>query len=254
MLKRYCQITFTDAQISAMTDGTDPDGIRKLHDIIAFSTNEAMKTYYKNSPEAYTSLMAWLAKYPVADRVFRIIFPFPRMLINSTIAALDYSPVGLGKGIYNLLAGNPTKSGLFTGIEVSRQISKGAVGSFGMALGIILGALGVIRIDDEEDYLGPQLYLGDIRINLSELSPATIPFMTGAMITVPGAIGFGDRLSATGSLFLESIFIGDLMSMFGRDKKGLDIATYPVQQFANQLIPSIFKHLAKLIDPSRKRH
>jgi hypothetical protein len=247
---------------SSIELSNDSEIIAKFEDLVAYVAQDTMLTYYRSSPKIYKKIMVALQDHPMAAALISMVVPFPRMLINVTLTAVAYSPLGFIGALNTYLKGKDVNSP-FTRLAVSKRLGKATTGTLAYAIGAILAALGMIALREDEEYLGPQLILFDkIALNLNDLSPAVLPLTVGAVMCIETyedrKRGTSEKLSISDSLkqmataFLDSIFIGELTSIFGGNKSALEILTYPIEQYAYQMIPAMFKTLAKTIDPHAK--
>jgi hypothetical protein len=244
---------FTDAEIQSITDGkASTETTIKLNDMIEYSTEQALKTYLRSTPAAYKTLMKFLEGHPVAKTVFSIICPFPRMLLNTISTGLSYSPVGFIKGLMTLR----TDSTAFRNITANTQFTKAMTGTVAMAIGAALAGCGLIKLDDDDEYAGPQLILfNTFRISLEDFSPASIPLLVGASLTSGTQEGgFWNGLTTAMDTLLDATIFGELTSVFGGNKTGTDIIANTFTSMVTQFIPSIVRAVAKTIDPYKKNY
>lgn len=117
------------------------------------------------------------------------ILPFRKTPANILARGLEYSPLGLVKGLSYDLA--QVRWGNMTGAEAIDNISAGLTGTGLLALGVYLAAQGLLRGkgsgDDKEKELeklqGHQDYaleLGDVSVTLDWLAPEALPLFIGA--------------------------------------------------------------------------
>ena len=130
----FVKKSFTDslANIAAANKITRADQITA--DMIAQATQDAMKATYKDG-NAWTQLFSSIHKL---GGVGEVVMPFTKTPANMVARSLDYSPVGLAKGVKDFYTkgGNPA--------EYIDEIAKGLTGSAGMALGAALYKSGVL--------------------------------------------------------------------------------------------------------------
>jgi hypothetical protein len=244
---------FTDAEIQSINDGkANAETNIKLNDMIEYSTEQALQTYLRSTPAAYKTLMKFLEGHPVAKTIFSVICPFPRMLLNTISTGLSYSPVGFIKGLMTL----KTDSTAFRNITANTQFSKAMTGTAVMAIGAALAGCGLIKIDDDDEYAGPQLILfNTFRISLEDFSPASIPLLVGASLTNGTQDGgFWNGLTTAMDTLLDATIFGELTSVFGGNKTGTDIIANTFTSMVTQFIPSIMRNVAKTIDPYKKNY
>ena len=254
MRKRMIEITeklvsdnFSSTEIANIE--TDLNVKKKFDDIVEYSRLEATKIYLRSMPKLYRTIMSALDKYPVAKVITSIIIPFPRMLINTTMTALAYSPFGLIKAGLTLARDQSA----FRNITAAKQLGRAVVGTTGIVLGAILASLGLLAIDDDDEYAGPQLVLfGKFSMSLENLSPASLPFIVGASMASDSTAGVWDTLLIGGNALFDATFIGELINSFGGNKEPVDIISNTFASFVTQFIPSFIRRAAQVIDPYQK--
>lgn len=140
-------------------------------------------------------------------------------------------------------------SDLFGQAKALELISTGAVGTGAIILGIIFNALfNVFDIDDDEDYLGPIIKLGPLKISLDSLSPASAGFTIGALLVSDRANKFDDMWEILVNQTLFSTFESAMKYNDG----SLGWAQNQLINYVQQYIPGILKPITKIIDNSKK--
>lgn len=123
---------------------------------------------------------------PAAYYVWKQFSPFMASGFNWFMENLNYTPIGLIKGITKLVrleknimdAENKRQKGeeiqapiKFMEYVAKQEIGKGVIGTALMALGAALAAFGWVRIDDEDDL--PKIVVGDFAIDISDIHGAS---------------------------------------------------------------------------------
>jgi hypothetical protein len=140
-------------------------------------------------------------------------------------------------------------SDLFGQAKALELISTGAIGTGAIILGIIFNALfNVFDIDDDEDYLGPVIRLGDMKISLDSLSPAAAGFTIGALLVSDRANKFDDMWEILVNQTLFSTFESAMKYNDG----SLGWAQNQLINYVQQYIPGVLKPITKIIDNSKK--
>lgn len=241
--------------------------LEQMNTYTEIAMTHVAETYYKN-----TNKLNEMIKNlpPKAQQILKIFIPFPRMATNTIIAAYKYSPFSLIDGIRRLIKYNPEKVVLTQAqkdagitlqqakaqaalkhLEAQFDLGKGAVGTALWILGAILAALGVVGIDDEDEYMGVTLKLGDLRLRLDQLTPASLPLLSGAAII--SAAKNGNTMDAI-DVICEASYINNFLSPLGDSNGGglgATVAT-AMQNYIYTYIPTLSKSLAKIIDPHQK--
>lgn len=121
------------------------------------------------------------------------------------------------------------------------QIAQGSTGTIAMLLGAILGgALGWFDYD-EDDYMGPVLKIGDLKIGLDDLSPFTTMFAAGAMWSTDGFEAFAQTI-------IDASLFSTFDSAMAYSDGFLGWTENQAINWTQQFIPSIFKSTAKIFD------
>ena len=161
-----------------------------------YAIKEAQKATYRDT-NAFSQFVSELGrsgnkKNPVskgASIVLEGILPFRKTPANILVRGIEYSPIGLLKGLsYDLYQAS---KGKMTASEVIDNISAGLTGTGLLALGLYLAAEGLVRGhgEDEEDekkfkeMMGHQSYALELpngeSITLDWLAPEALPFFVG---------------------------------------------------------------------------
>lgn len=167
-------------------------------------------------------------KSPLAYEVLSFWQPFINSSFNWFSETLKYTPFGLVKAIYNMVKlesritandakrarGDVTVDSRITEHMARRDIGKGVLGMLLMTVGILLGATGMIRIDDEDEKF--YMYVGDLKIDISNIF-GTSSVLVGVSIASLTRDDFtmNDMLSYITDVYLEGFLLKD---MFDRHK------------------------------------
>lgn len=140
--------------------------------------------------------------------IYKMCFaPFLSAGINWFNEALNLSPVGIFKALINLAKLEKTVEKLEDKLQKGEQIStsielqqmlarrtlgKGIIGTLLFVVGMMLGWLGVIDIDDE-DYGKPKIVVGDMYIDISNLLGSSA-LLVGAQMTKRSNLQYDKKL------------------------------------------------------------
>ena len=249
-------------------------------DILAKAREYAIKEALEATFQDDSKLASWLTqagkKHPVAGLILDGIIPFTKTPINVTKRALEYSPIGLIKGITNMLT--KVKKGDMTATQALNSITKGMTGSMVTMLGYFLSSVGILVPSPDEDEgqgvfdnllgkSGYSLKIGDTYIPLDWLAPFSIPLFMGAeiegLVSGDSALTDGD---ATAEDFLQEILrISDPileMSFLQGLQSFLESLSYNASldkavlnstlSYFGQFVPTISGQIARTIDPYRR--
>ena len=178
----FVKKSFTDslANIAAANKITSADQITA--DMIAQATQDAIRTTYKDDNK-WTKLFSSIHKL---GGVGEVVMPFTQTPANMVARSLDYSPVGLVKGLKHFYTkgGNPA--------EYIDEMAKGLTGTAGIALGVELYKAGVLTgaesdnankaaFDKQNGFLPFAIHVPDTNIyyRISDFQPSMMPVITG---------------------------------------------------------------------------
>ena len=199
------------------------------------------------------------------------ILPFKRTPANVLVRGLEYSPVGLARGLKNALW--DVKRGKMTGAEAIDRIASGLTGTVLFALGAALYSLGAVTSgggDDENedrlnDLIGKQNYAlnlpGGVNVTLDWLAPAALPFFMG--VELVDSLGRNGNtadsiVSALKSISDPMLELSMLQSLndvidsvsFSENKLGALAASALISYFT-QAIPTIGGQIERSAEPVR---
>lgn len=253
----FVKKNFTDslANIAAANKITRADQITA--DMIAQATQDAMKATYKDD-NAWTQLFSSIHKL---GGVGEVVMPFTKTLANMVARSLDYSPVGLAKGLKDFYTkgGNPA--------EYIDEIAKGLTGSAGMVLGAALYKSGVLTgaesenankkaFDKQNGFLPFAIHVPGTNVyyRISDFQPSMMSVITGAAWAqaasgdeTPEQAAKGAVVAFTNTLADNSNLsnIGDLFGNYDGLGGGLWDAALGLPQ---SMVPSLSNAVAKTTD------
>ena len=253
----FVKKSFTDslANIAAANKITRADQITA--DMIAQATQDAMKATYKDD-NAWTQLFSSIHKL---GGVGEVVMPFTKTPANMVARSLDYSPVGLAKGVKNFYTkgGNPA--------EYIDEIAKGLTGSAGIALGAALYKSGVLTgvesdnankkaFDKQNGFLPFAIHVPGTNVyyRISDFQPSMMSVITGVAFAqaisgdeTPEQAAKGAVVAFTNTLADNSNLsnIGDLFGNYDGLGGGLWDAALGLPQ---SMVPSLSNAIAKSTD------
>ena len=253
----FVKKNFTDslANIAAANKITRADQITA--DMIAQATQDAMKATYKDD-NAWTQLFSSIHKL---GGVGEVVMPFAKTPANMVARSLDYSPVGLAKGVKDFYTkgGNPA--------EYIDEIAKGLTGSAGMALGAALYKSGVLTgaesenankgaFDKQNGFLPFAIHVPGTNVyyRISDFQPSMMSVITGVAFAqaisgdeTPEQAAKGAVVAFTNTLADNSNLsnIGDLFGNYDGLGGGLWDAALGLPQ---SMVPSLSNAVAKTTD------
>lgn len=263
----------TAAEAHAGTRAADVEAAR------AYAIEEAQKATYRNTT-ALSEALSKRGRYDASDNIVErgisfatdALLPFRKTPANILTTGLDYSPVGLGKGIWEALF--DVKSGKCTAADAVDSLASGLTGTGIFALGAYLAAEGLLHIragdDDKEEAfekaMGGQDYaiqIGDKSYTLDWALPAAMPLFAGAATEKSyekggGAfVSFVDAIKNIGSVIWETSMLSalnDLVSYWSyADDPGAYLISKAASSYAGQYIPTIGSKVASVFDDTVRK-
>lgn len=263
----------TAAEAHAGTRAADVEAAR------AYAIEEAQKATYRNTT-ALSEALSKRGQYDASDNIVErgisfvtdALLPFRKTPANILTTGLDYSPVGLGKGIWEALF--DVKSGKCTAADAVDSIASGLTGTGIFALGAYLAAEGLLHVragdDDKEEAfeksMGGQDYaiqIGDKSYTLDWALPAAMPLFAGAATMKSVQKGGGtfvslvDATKNIGSVIWETSMLSalnDLISYWSyADDPGAYLISKAASSYAGQYIPTIGSKVASVFDDTVRK-
>ena len=263
----------TAAEAHAGTRTADVEAAR------AYAIEEAQKATYRNTT-ALSEALSKRGRYDASDNIVErgisfvtdALLPFRKTPANILTTGLDYSPIGLGKGIKEAMF--DVKSGKCTAADAVDSIASGLTGTGIFALGAYLAAEGLLHVragdDDKEEAfeksMGGQDYaiqIGDKSYTLDWALPAAMPLFAGASTMKSVQKGGGtfvslvDAIKNIGSVIWETSMLSalnDLISYWSyADDPGAYLISKAVSSYAGQYIPTIGSKVASVFDDTVRK-
>lgn len=266
----------TAAEAHAGTRSADVETAR------AYAIEEAQKATYRNTT-ALSEALSKMGRYQGDNQVLRAasfaadaFLPFRKTPANILTTGLDYSPIGLIKGIKEAMV--DVKSGKCTAADAVDSLASGLTGTGILALGAYLAAEGFfgatlhVRAGDDdkeeafEKSMGGQDYaiqIGDKSYTLDWAVPAAMPLFAGAAIMESVRKGGGtfdalvDSLLGMQDVVLETSMLSslnDLISYWSyADNKVGYLLDRAASSYAGQYIPTIGSKAASVFDDTVRK-
>lgn len=245
----------------------------------AYAIEEAQRATYRNTT-ALSEALSKRGRYDASDNIVErgisfvtdALLPFRKTPANILTTGLDYSPVGLGKGIKEAMF--DVKSGKCTAADAVDSLASGLTGTGIFALGAYLAAEGLLHIragdDDKEEAfeksMGGQDYaiqIGDKSYTLDWALPAAMPLFAGAATMKSVQKGGGtfvslvDAIKNIGSVIWETSMLSslnDLVSYWSyADDPGAYLISKAASSYAGQYIPTIGGKVASVFDDTVRK-
>ena len=262
----------TAAEAHAGTRAADVEAAR------AYAIEEAQKATYRNTT-ALSEALSKMGRYQGDNQVLRAasfaadaFLPFRKTPANILTTGLDYSPIGLAKGVKEAML--DVKSGKCTAADAVDSLASGLTGTGILTLGAYLAAEGLLHVragdDDKEEAfeksMGGQDYaiqIGDKSYTLDWAVPAAMPLFAGAAIMESVRTGGGtfdalvDSLLGMQDVVLETSMLSslnDLVSNISYAKsKPMYLIDRAASSYAGQYIPTIGSKVASVFDDTVRK-
>ena len=229
-----------------------------------YAKRRALEATFKETNEMATILNR-LKQKPVIGTLIEGAVPFTKTPANITMRAIDYSPGGILKALYDIKAGK-------TAAQVIEDLSKGLTGTAVMALGMWLRKIGWARVERDKSDKAEGLYQLLGRQTFSIITPfgsytfdwaqpAAVPLATGIAVaetmskrkdgeSLMNALLEG--LYAGGDTIFNMTMLKNIKDIFGSGGSPTKkISSIPIA-YIEQAIPSVFGQIARVVDPVRR--
>lgn len=241
----------------------------------------ALKEAHKATFQEASVLASFLAKIENSSTVGKIVvgalMPFKKTPINILKRGVEYSPVGLLQGLYDVCYG--VQKGKISGAEAIDKLAAGLTGTAIMAIGYFMASVGMLTAgngddDDRKSWYdqqmgGSQNYAlvlpnGDT-LTIDWLAPSVMPLMAGAELYKQMADENPDNenstavtrmleaISKVANPVLEMSMLQGLTSALQSYNSGTtgilsDIMISSLQSYGGQFIPAPVGALARTVD------
>jgi hypothetical protein len=253
-----------------LSSGTEAAEV-SLQKARAYAIQEAQKATYRDA----NAVARWLNE---AKRIKGLgvaiegVVPFTKTPTNILRRGIEYSPIGLIKGLSYDLA--QVKTGAKTATEAIDSIASGMSGTMIMGLGVWLASLGLISgggsDNDKErafsDLQGEQNYalqIGDTSYTIDWLAPVALPLFVG--VELYNALK-SDGLTATETIeglsrvadpmlnltMLQGLNRAIRTAAYAGDNALGALAIESASSYVGQAVPTVLGKAARTIDPVRR--
>ena len=242
---------------------------RDANQLAAF-INKTKRNLLKKAQTAETkgAKAGWYVGTAVAEG----IMPFTKTPIDILARGVEYSPIGLIKGIkeavYDVKKGNKTAA------EAIDTLSAGLTGTGIFALGYFLQSLGLLAgaLDDDKESKykkdrgaqGFAIHIGDKYYTIDWLAPFSLPLFTGAAVAETVENGdevsfatMADVFSTISEPMLEMSMLQGVNSalsngQYSSDSKIVSFMTNQITGYLSQANPTILGQIARAVDDTSR--
>lgn len=227
--------------------------------LIDNATRRVMHSYLRDDNVLSNFLLNIKANHPTLGYLIDTVMPFPRVVGNITRRIFEFSPLGLGKGLWRLFKAKRQLKNIKSGslqfeksvfddqfyiADTQLAVSRGVIGTAMMALGALLAALGIIGFDDDDKYAGVVLKIGNMKIKLSEIAPALTPILLGSTLVRSDAYPkFQERLL---DVINDTTALGTFNELFTYKTSLASYVTEPISTYFTQFVPSLLRAFSKV--------
>lgn len=237
---------------------------------LASFINKTKRNLLKKAQTAETkgAKAGWYAGTAIAEG----IMPFTKTPIDILARGVEYSPIGLIKGIKE--AAYDVKKGNKTAAEAIDTLSAGLTGTGIFALGYFLQSLGLLAgaLDDDKEAKyrkdrgaqGFALHIGDKYYTIDWLAPFSLPLFTGAAVAETVENGdevsfatLADVFSTISEPMLEMSMLQGVNSalsngQYSSDSKIVSFMTNQITGYLSQANPTILGQIARAVDDTSR--
>lgn len=242
---------------------------RDANQLAAF-INKTKRNLLKKAQTAETkgAKAGWYVGTAVAEG----IMPFTKTPIDILARGVEYSPIGLIKGIkeavYDVKKGNKTAA------EAIDTLSAGLTGTGIFALGYFMQSLGLLAgaLDDDKESKykkdrgaqGFAIHIGDKYYTIDWLAPFSLPLFTGAAVAETVENGdevsfatLADVFSTISEPMLEMSMLQGVNSalsngQYSSDSKIVSFMTNQITGYLSQANPTILGQIARAVDDTSR--
>lgn len=224
------------------------------------ATRRVMHSYLRDDSKASLFIESICNTFPILGFFIKMFIPFIKVMINITRRVLEFTPIGLARGIKQFVQiKTAVKSGAthgtilddpFTVADYKLTMARASVGSAMLAIGYILAALGVIGFDDDDEYNGIVLRIGPYKLSLKSIAPGATPLLLGAALMKVEDTPLGERLL---NVFNDATIMGSFNDLFVYRTNLTEYISVPSSTYVTQFIPAVLRSFAKAITPVKKQ-
>lgn len=197
--------------------------------------------------------------------LWKQIMPFAAASWNWFVEGISYTPIGLAKSIIDFARmektiekldtqrrkGDDVISSSFVRYLAQRNIGKGAIGTVGFIIGMLLGGFGVAEVDEEDEKV--KLHIGDIWLDITNLT-GTQGILLGMMVMNPSKGDAWDAIVQVTDTLVNDSTLESLFNLFRySNSAGEFIVSYPMT-IAGMFVPNALKAFNALIQPNKIKY
>lgn len=263
MLQERSELPISHSDRIDLSRGLTKEVLQTVAEAYSFASEEFM---HKTN---FISFVEKQLKMRLGDKayfVYKQFFPFLSASWNWSIEALKYNPISLVKSIVDYARlertifkleekrrlGEQGISSRFSSYLIKQNIGKGVIGTIGIMIGMILSALGIIRVDgDDEDKLKLTVEINDTKISVDISSLFITSSLLAGAALIPNKYNedynIVDALNQAGDMIFDNTVFSDIIDMFRYSQGVGDFAASQLESFLNKFVPNFTKTLYSLM-------
>lgn len=284
-LKRYYEDAFarfmTARGITArFLDSGTSEASKALSEIRKKAIQEAQEATYRDANTAAEALSKFQHNTQKSNKkIIRAagiavegVLPFKKTPLNIVKRGIEYSPIGLTNGIWNVCTG--VKKGKITAAEAINKIAKGITGTGLCMLGYVLAHFGLLSGSDDEDekkrkfdgLVGKQSYalcFGGKSYTIDWMAPINLPLFVGVELrrtTENEEWSFAQVINAISTISSPILELSCLSgasnvveaTQYNDTNVAMAIVWEIATSYLTQAIPTAFGQVARAIDSNKR--
>lgn len=254
------------------------EGQKALNRARKIAIEEAQRATYRDFSAAAAALNRLKRSGGIGGILLEGVLPFTKTPINILKRGMEYSPIGIAQGVFEVIKG--AKNQNMNGAEIIDRLCAGLTGTGMAILGYILASAGIARgADDDEKqekfdklqgYQDYSLQLGDVSLTIDWAAPTALPFFTGVAAydllnddhEMTAATVMSDAWNAI-MLIAEPMMslsmldgLNNTLSSVAYGSKSdqvVTIASSAATSYLGQFLPTMLGQLARTIDGTRRQ-
>lgn len=232
---------------------------RDILDLFAEAVILASQDFMHKESALGTMMNSLREKRPKAYAVMSFFFPFMNASFNWFTEFLKLSPFGLAKAIWNSAhledviyrvssqraEGRILPSTKAVQYLTRRDVGKGIIGTILWGVGAILAAVGIIRLDDEDDK--QYIFIGDAKFDISDIFGSSSLLVGAAIVNFAAKddATFDDVMDAAFNLLLDGFIAKDLWENFRWSNGMYELFLTQTESILKSFIPQFIQLLVR---------
>lgn len=250
---------------------------RQKAEVHQYAKQQAQEATYRDASALADTLNMLARRGGLWQFFVESTVPFKKTPVNITKRGLEYSPLGLMKGVIDLASYAKKHSNgtdyRISASKIADELGKGIVGSALSLIGFFLAKAGILKLkagDDDRDEayekdLGHQDYsleIGNMSIKIESLVPMTFPLFAGAAVLdalsddekknfIPA---MGEAMLTIADPLMDMSFMSSLDSVLSSYNKNklLGIVENMAASYVGQFFPTVTGRLNSTWTPTRR--